>query len=88
MKNTMKLVVVVSAIIGVQQVAMASGWIRGLDITSLGENNLGGEVVQFTVRPSSLTNYIPNSTRSAPRNPASTSPQDFWHSTRCWRNSA
>jgi hypothetical protein len=43
-------VAVVSAALGVQQVALASGWIRGLDVTSLGENNLGGEVVQFTVR--------------------------------------
>ena len=50
-KNTIMVVAVVSAAIGVQPVAMASsGWIRGLDITSLGENNLGGEVVQFTVR--------------------------------------
>jgi hypothetical protein len=50
MKNTMKCVAVISATICVHQVALASGWIRGLDITSLGENNLGGEVVQFTVR--------------------------------------
>ena len=32
------------------QVALASGWIRALEITSVGENNLNGEVVQFTVR--------------------------------------
>ena len=51
MRNAIKYVAVVSTIIGVQQVAMASsGWVRGLDITSLGDNNLGGEVVQFTVR--------------------------------------
>jgi hypothetical protein len=50
MRNTIKFVAVVSATIGVQQVALASGWLRGLGITSLGENNLGGEVVQFTVR--------------------------------------
>jgi hypothetical protein len=40
----------VSATMGMQQVALASGWMRGLDVTSLGDNNLGGEVVQFTVR--------------------------------------
>jgi hypothetical protein len=50
MRNTMMFVAVISATVGVHQVALASGWIRGLDITSLGENNLGGEVVQFTVR--------------------------------------
>jgi hypothetical protein len=50
MRNTIKFVAIVSAIIGIQPAAMASGWMRGLDITSLGENNLGGEVVQFTVR--------------------------------------
>jgi hypothetical protein len=50
MRITMIFAAVFSATIGVQQVAWASGWIRGLDITSLGENNLGGEVVQFTVR--------------------------------------
>jgi len=49
MRNTMMFVAVISATVGVHQVALASGWIRGLDITSLGENNLGGEVVQFTV---------------------------------------
>jgi hypothetical protein len=50
MRNALKFVAVISAIIGVQQVALASGWVRGLDIVTLGENNLGGEVVQFTVR--------------------------------------
>jgi hypothetical protein len=29
--------------------ALASGWNRAVTITSLGENNSGGEVVQFTV---------------------------------------
>jgi hypothetical protein len=50
MKNSWKFVLVVSATICTQQLAFASGWIRGLDITSLGENNFGGEVVQLTVR--------------------------------------
>jgi hypothetical protein len=30
-------------------VALASGWNRSVTVTSLGENNIGGEVVQFTV---------------------------------------
>ena len=46
----MVFVAIISATIGVQQVALAAGWVRGLDITSIGENNLGGEVVTFTVR--------------------------------------
>jgi hypothetical protein len=50
MWHTLKFFAVVAVTIGVQQVALASGWIRGLNVTSLGENNLGGEVVQFTIR--------------------------------------
>jgi hypothetical protein len=32
-----------------QTVVLASGWNRSVTVTSLGENNVGGEVVQFTV---------------------------------------
>lgn len=45
-----KAIAVASLSMCVQQVASAAGWIRGLDVISPGENNLGGEVVQFTVR--------------------------------------
>jgi hypothetical protein len=51
MMKTISITIAVAALsICTQQVAMAAGWIRGLDVISLGENNLGGEVVQFTVR--------------------------------------
>jgi hypothetical protein len=50
MKTISKIVAVATLSICAQQVAMAAGWIRGLDVISLGENNVGGEVVQFTVR--------------------------------------
>ena len=33
-----------------QTIVLASGWSRGLTVTSLGENNVGGEVVQLTVK--------------------------------------
>jgi hypothetical protein len=49
-RTSLKFVAVFSVTTCLQQVALASGWIRGLDITSIGENNLGGEVVQLTVR--------------------------------------
>jgi hypothetical protein len=48
--TALKWMAVFTATICVHQVALASGWIRDLTVASLGENNLGGEVVQFTVR--------------------------------------
>jgi hypothetical protein len=33
-----------------QFASAAGGWIRDLTVTSIGENDIGGEVVQFTVR--------------------------------------
>jgi hypothetical protein len=45
------LTIVVALVVAVylQTVALASGWNRAVTVTSLGENNVGGEVVQFTV---------------------------------------
>lgn len=48
--HTLRFVSVVAVTICLQQVALASGWSRGLTVISLGENNVGGEVVQFSVR--------------------------------------
>jgi hypothetical protein len=35
--------------VGLQSIVLASGWNRTVTITSIGENNVNGEVVQFTV---------------------------------------
>jgi hypothetical protein len=47
--HTLRFVAVVAVMICMQHVALASGWSRGLTVTSVGENNVGGKVVQFTV---------------------------------------
>jgi hypothetical protein len=39
----------VAVAIGTQSIAIASGWNRTVTVTSIGENNVSGEVVQFTV---------------------------------------
>jgi len=66
--TTLKIIAIATLSMCVQQVAMAAGWIRGLDVISLGENNVGGEVVQFTVREeidSSVEFLPPESCRSS-----------------------
>lgn len=47
--HSFRIVVAVVVTLGLQTVALASGWNRSVTVTSLGENNVGGEVVQFTV---------------------------------------
>jgi hypothetical protein len=47
--HTLKTVAAITVVLGMQTVALASGWNRSVTVTTLGENNVGGEVVQFTV---------------------------------------
>jgi hypothetical protein len=49
--NSRSLTMIISVVvgIGVESIVLASGWNRTVTITSLGENNVSGEVVQFTV---------------------------------------
>jgi hypothetical protein len=47
--HTLRIVSAVGMTFCFQTVVLASGWNRSLTVTSLGENNVGGEVVQITV---------------------------------------
>jgi hypothetical protein len=47
--HPLKIVVTVLVAAGLQTVALASGWNRSVTVTTIGKNNVGGEVVQFTV---------------------------------------
>ena len=50
MKSCLTLMMaIVGMVVSTQTVALASGWSRAITITTLTENNIGGEVVQFTV---------------------------------------
>jgi hypothetical protein len=42
-------IALITVTVSLQSVASASGWSRGLTVTSLEENNVGGEVVKLTV---------------------------------------
>jgi hypothetical protein len=57
--------------VGLQSTVLASGWDRTVTVTSISENNVSGEVVQFTV--SEVVNnpgHCPDSTGYAIRDPA------------------
>jgi hypothetical protein len=43
------MIVPVVVAVGLQSIVLASGWNRSVTITSVGDNNVSGEVVQFTV---------------------------------------
>ena len=47
--HPLKIIVTVLVTVGLPTVAPASGWNRSVTVTTIGENNVGGEVVQFTV---------------------------------------
>jgi hypothetical protein len=47
--HTLAIVTAVLAAIGAQSVVLAAGWNRSVTITTIGENNVNGEVVQVTV---------------------------------------
>jgi hypothetical protein len=66
---TMIMAVVVA--VGLQSIVLASGWNRSVTITSVGENNVGGEVVQFTVNEVvDNPGHCPDKTGYAIRDPA------------------
>ena len=47
--HSLMMIMVVAAVVGSQSIVLASGWNRSVTINSIGENNVSGEVVQFTV---------------------------------------
>jgi hypothetical protein len=47
--HSLRIMTAVVITLCLQTAALASGWNRSVTVTSLGENNVGGEVVQFTV---------------------------------------
>jgi hypothetical protein len=47
--HALRIVVATAVTVGLQTLAFASGWNRSVTVTSIGENNVSGEVVQFTV---------------------------------------
>jgi hypothetical protein len=54
-----------------QTIALASGWNRSVTVTTIGENNVGGEVVQFTVNEVvDNPGHCPDATGYAIRDPA------------------
>jgi hypothetical protein len=66
---TMIMAVVVA--VSLQSIVLASGWNRSVTITSLGENNVSGEVVQFTVNEVvDNPGHCPDKTGYAIRDPA------------------
>jgi hypothetical protein len=69
--HPIKIVVAVLFTACLQTVALASGWIRSVTVTTLGENNVGGEVVQFTVNDVvDNPGHCPDATGYAIRDPA------------------
>jgi hypothetical protein len=63
--------VAVLVTVGLQTVALASGWNRSVTVTTLGENNVGGEIVQFTVSEVvDNPGHCPDATGYAIRDPA------------------
>jgi hypothetical protein len=68
--SLMKIMAVVVAV-GLQSIVLASGWNRSVTVTSLGENNVSGEVVQFTVNEVvDNPGHCPDKTGYAIRDPA------------------
>jgi hypothetical protein len=48
-RDAFRILAIVAVILCFDKIALAAGWSRGVTVTSLGENNVVGEVVQFTV---------------------------------------
>jgi hypothetical protein len=68
--HTLTMITAVAAI-GLQSIVLAAGWNRSVTITSLGENNVSGEVVQFTVNEVvDNPGHCPDKTGYAIRDPA------------------
>jgi hypothetical protein len=65
------MIVPVVVAVGLQSIVLASGWNRSVTITSVGENNVSGEVVQFTVNEVvDNPGHCPDRTGYAIRDPA------------------
>jgi hypothetical protein len=65
------MIMVVVVAVGLQSIVLASGWNRSVTITSIGENNVGGEVVQVTVNEVvDNPGHCPDKTGYAIRDPA------------------
>jgi hypothetical protein len=69
--HSLTMIMAVVVAVGLQSIVLASGWNRSVTITSLGENNVGGEVVQFTVNEVvDNPGHCPDKTGYAIRDPA------------------
>src|SRR5580698_11604836 len=69
--QTLKVIIALVVEVGLQSIVLASGWNRTVTVTSLGENNVGGEVVQFTVNEVvDNPGHCPDNTGYAIRDPA------------------
>jgi hypothetical protein len=71
MKSHSLMMIMAVAAVGLQSIVLASGWNRNVTISSLGENNISGEVVQVTVNEV-VDNpaHCPDKTGYAIRDPA------------------
>ena len=69
--HSLMMIMAVGIAVGLQSIVLASGWNRSVTITSLGENNVNGEVVQFTVNEVvDNPGHCPDKTGYAIRDPA------------------
>ena len=69
--HSLTMIMAVVVAVGLQSIVLASGWNRSVTITSLGENNVSGEVVQFTVNEVvDNPGHCPDKTGYAIRDPA------------------
>ena len=69
--HSLRKIMAVVVAVGLQSIVLASGWNRSVTITSLGENNVSGEVVQFTVNEVvDNPGHCPDKTGYAIRDPA------------------
>ena len=69
--HSLTMIMVVVVAVGLQSIVLASGWDRSVTITSIGENNVGGEVVQVTVNEVvDNPGHCPDKTGYAIRDPA------------------
>jgi hypothetical protein len=69
--HSLTMIMAVVVAVGLQSIVLASGWNRSVTVTSLGENNVSGEVVQFTVNEVvDNPGHCPDKTGYAIRDPA------------------
>jgi hypothetical protein len=69
--HSLMMIMAVAVAVGSQSIVLASGWNRSVTITSIGENNVSGEVVQFTVSEVvDNPGHCPDKTGYAIRDPA------------------